>query len=47
MEERLIKLKKDYDQRLKTELATETARIREFEAQNIRLEEADKYRQKL
>lgn len=32
MEERLLRMKKDYDQRLKTEIATETARIREFEA---------------
>lgn len=31
MEERLLKLKKEYDQRLKAELSAETARIREFE----------------
>ncbi|CAD8051446.1 unnamed protein product [Paramecium sonneborni] len=47
MEERIQKMKREYDQRLKTEIATETARIREFEVQHIRLEEADKYRQKL
>lgn len=32
MEERIIKMKREYDQRLKTEIATETTRIREFEA---------------
>lgn len=40
-------MKKDYDQRFKAELSAEVARIKEFEAQNIRLEEADKYRSKM
>lgn len=47
MEQKLLKLKKDYDMRLKAELNAEITRVKEFEVSNMRLEEADKYRSKM
>ena len=46
IEERMLKMKKDLDLRMRAEIQAETGRIREFEAQNIRLEEANKHRVK-
>jgi len=46
-EEKFTKFKKEYDQRMKAELASEITRIREFELANIRLDEAEKYRLKM
>jgi oral-facial-digital syndrome 1 protein len=46
IEERMLKMKRDLEQRMKAELQAEIAKIREFETQEIRLQEADKHRTK-
>lgn len=38
----MIKWKKEYEQRMKADMAAELTRIRQFELSNIRLEEQEK-----
>jgi hypothetical protein len=47
LEERMLKYKRDCDQRMREELLAEVSRVREVEMSHVRLEEAAKYRAKL
>ena len=47
MEQRILKAKQELEQRYKNDLANEITRLREFEVSRIRMEEAQKYRDKM
>lgn len=44
LEERFAKFKREYEMRMKAEMAAEITRVREFEIANVRMEEAEKFR---
>lgn len=47
LEERMLKYKQECDMQYKLDLESEIRRLKEFELSKIRMEEAQKYRQKL
>ena len=47
LEERMLKYKRECDQKYREDLDGEIRRLKEFELSKIRMEEAQKYRQKL
>lgn len=47
LEERMLKYKRECDQKYQADLEREVQRLREFESSKIRMEEAQKYRNKL
>jgi hypothetical protein len=47
MESRILKAKQELEQRYKNDLANEITRLREFEVSRIRMEEAQRYRDKM
>lgn len=47
LEERMLKYKKEVDQKAREDLESEIRRLKEFEMSKLRIEEAQKYRQKL
>jgi hypothetical protein len=47
LEERMMKYKRESDQKYEVDLQKEVQRLRDFEVSKIRMEEAQKYRQKL
>lgn len=47
MEERMLKLKRDLEQKYRDDLESEVRRLKEFEMSKMRIEEAQKYRQKI
>jgi DNA repair exonuclease SbcCD ATPase subunit len=46
-EEKLTKMKREFEARLKAEVNAEVTRVREFEVSALRLEEAERYRMKM
>lgn len=47
MEERMLKFKRDLEQKYRDDLESEVRRLKEFEMSKMRIEEAQKYRQKI
>ena len=47
LEERMMKYKREQDQKYQDDLEREIKRLKEFEVSKIRMEEAQKYREKL
>lgn len=47
LEERMVKYKRECDERARQEVLSEVARVREIEVSHVRLEEAARYRTKL
>lgn len=47
LEERMLKFKRETDQKYRDDLESEVRRLKEFEMSKMRIEEAQKYRQKI
>jgi len=47
LEERMMKYKREMDQKYQEDLAREIQRLKDFEVSKLRMEEAQKYRNKL
>ena len=46
-DERFLRVKREYEAKMKTDLEAEIARIKDFEIASIRIDEAEKYRIKM
>lgn len=47
LEERMLKFKRETEQKYRDDLESEVRRLKEFEMSKMRIEEAQKYRQKI